>query len=80
VVISFTLFVYVMTLVLAFRQQMNLIGISGNQRLFLVSTPTLNLLFSIKRVVNTVAFFTIDKFNRQSFCCMMCSHSILMLP
>lgn len=59
---------------------MNLIGIAGNQRLLLFSTPSLDLLFSIKGIINAVTFFTVDKLNRQSFCGMMCSHSILMLP
>ena len=50
-----------MTFILAFRQQMNLIGITYNQSLFLFPTPSLNLLLSIKGVINTVTLFAIDK-------------------
>jgi len=49
-----------MTFILAFRQQMNLIGITYNQSLLLFSAPSLDLFFSVKSIINTVTLFTID--------------------
>ena len=58
---------------------MKIFYFSSYQRLFLFPAPALNLLFAIKGSVNTVVFFPIKEFYRQSFACIICAFSVFVL-
>ena len=51
-----------------------------DQRLFLAATPTLHLLFPMKRIIYAVIRLTIDQLDRQSSSGMVCARSILVFP
>lgn len=59
---------------------MNLIPVTLHQSNFFCSTPTLNLLFTIKSIRDMIKILRIDQFYRQSFLCMISPQPILMLP
>ncbi|ABQ26286.1 hypothetical protein Gura_2096 [Geotalea uraniireducens Rf4] len=62
------------------RQPMKLICITCHQSLFLFSAPSLNLFFTIERVIDAVAFLTVNKFYGKPPGCMIRAQSVLMLP
>jgi hypothetical protein len=69
-----------MACVLTFRQQWQLLGLSRNECLLLLPTPTLNLLFSAKCVANAIVKFAVDQFNWKPFGRVIGPQTMLMLP